>query len=397
MTERGAPHPRGGEAGVTPADLGALVETAAVIVCGGPGGVGKTTTSAVLALEAARRGRRAVVVTIDPARRLADALGLAGGLSNEPRRIALRSRRGPRSAAPAGELWATMLDTRATFDAVVARYSTGPQQAARITSNRFYRNIAGALPGTQEYMAAEKLYELHEDERFDLVVVDTPPARQALDFLDASERLSRFLDHRLYQALTLPSRVGLRVVNVAAQTFLRTVSRVVGGAVIHEAIEFFQAFDGMEGGFRHRSAAVTGLLRSPATRYVVVTSPRWEAIREARWFAERLADHGNRVAAVVVNRGHPRFEARPAAELEAIATAAEQRGEPLAPALRNLAELTAIAEAEDLALAPLLHGGPPGEPRPLTATVPLLVGDVHDLNGLQQVAHLLFAGTSVAG
>lgn len=395
MSRREVPAPRPEQPPPVPVDLGELVETAAVIVCGGPGGVGKTTTAAVLALEAARRGRRSVVVTIDPAKRLADALGLAGGLSNEPRRITLRTRRGSRPTS-GGELWATMLDTRSTFDAIVARYSASPQQAERITSNRFYRNIAGALPGTQEYMAAEKLYELHEDERFDLVVVDTPPARQALDFLDASERLSRFLDHRLYQALTLPSRVGLRVVNVAAQTFLRTVSRVVGGAVIHEAIEFFQAFDGMEAGFRHRSAAVTGLLRSPATRYVVVTSPRWEAIREARWFAERLGDHGSRVSAVVVNRGHPRFETRPAPELATIADDAERRGDPFAPAWRNLAELTAIADAESIALAPLLGGGSGGSD-PLTAAVPLLVGDVHDLRGLDEVARLLFAGAGTDG
>ena len=245
--------------GSKPGDcLTRLVDERAIVVCCGSGGVGKTTTAAVLAAEAARRGRRAVVVTIDPAKRLADALGLAGGLTNDPALV-----EGPWP----GELWAMMLDTKSTFDDLVHRHAPSPGQAERILANPFYRNISAALSGTQEYMAGEKLYELSEDPRFDLVVVDTPPTRNALDFLDAPGRLTRFLDHRLYRVLTAPTRLGLRVANFAAQAFLRTISKVVGGDVVSDAVAFFQAFEGMEAGFRARAAEVDRLLRAPATAY----------------------------------------------------------------------------------------------------------------------------------
>jgi len=384
-----------------------LARTARVVICSGPGGVGKTTTAAAIGVEAALEGRRVVVVTIDPAKRLADALGLAGGLTNEPARIDLPARVGPaartgrsRSTRPKaatatapGELWAVMLDTRATFDGIVRRYSGTPDQAEAILANPFYRNISGALSGTQEYMAAEKLYELHHDDRFDLVVVDTPPTRNALDFLDAPGRLTRFLDHRLYKALMLPTRVGLRVVNVAAQVFLKSIAKVVGGDVIADVMAFFQAFDGMEAGFRSRAEAVTGLLQAPTTRYVVVTSPRREAVAEARYFAGRLRDHHLQVAAVVVNRMHPRFDQRPAAELRAEADAARASGSAGAEGLANLAELVTVAEGESAMVEPLLAetGAVP------VATVPLLVNDVHDLGGLAEIARHLFASPAVRG
>jgi anion-transporting ArsA/GET3 family ATPase len=252
-------------------DLRTLVATSEIVVCTGSGGVGKTTVAAVLALEAARQGRRAVVVTIDPAKRLADALGL-GSLDNTPRRID-----GPWS----GELWATMLDTKTTFDELVTKHAADAEQAAGILENRFYRNISGALSGTQEYMAMEKLYELHESSAFDLVVVDTPPSRNALDFLEAPRHLTRFLDHRLYRVLMAPTRVVGRAVNVAAQAFLRTVSKVVGGDVIKDAIGFFQAFDGMEQGFKERAQRVLELLSSPVTAFVLVASPKRDTVQEA--------------------------------------------------------------------------------------------------------------------
>ncbi|CAN5311590.1 hypothetical protein BH20ACT3_BH20ACT3_15560 [soil metagenome] len=229
-------------------DLAELIVERNIVICSGSGGVGKTTAAAVLAMEAAQAGRRAVVVTIDPAKRLADALGLGGeGIGNVPRAID-----GPWS----GELWAVMLDTKSTFDDLVTRYSTDPGQAERILANRFYKNISGALSGTQEYMAMEKLYELHADDGFDLVVVDTPPSRNALDFLDAPRRLTRFLDPRLYRVLMTPTRGMMKAVNVAAQAFVRSVSKVVGGEVFNDAVTFFQAFDGMEEGFRQRADVV---------------------------------------------------------------------------------------------------------------------------------------------
>ena len=207
-----------------------------------------------------------------------------------------------------------MLDTKTTFDDLVVTYAADPEQAERILANRFYRNISGALSGTQEYMAAEKLYELHEEADFDLVVVDTPPTRNALDFLDAPERLNRFLDHRLYRILMTPTRAYLKAVNVAAQAFLRTLSKVVGGDVLQDAIAFFQAFDGMEQGFRDRAKRVVELLTAPDTAYVLVASPRTDTVEEASFFAEKLAENDVAIAALVVNRMHPTFGTGTAAD-----------------------------------------------------------------------------------
>ncbi len=354
--------------------VAALASDAEVVVCTGSGGVGKTTTAAAIALQGARWGRRAVVVTIDPAKRLADALGLES-LSNRPAPIA---------GDWPGELWAMMLDTKATFDELVRRHAADAAQAERILANRFYRNISGALSGTQEYMATEKLYELHEDDAFDLVVVDTPPTRRALDFLDAPGRLTRFLDHRLYRFLMTPARGALKAVNVAAQAFLRTVSKVVGGEVIDDALAFFQAFQGMEEGFRARADAVGTLLSDPATAFVLVTSPRRDTVNEARYFADRLAQSGISVQALVVNRVHPRFDA-------GLAEAAGERartfdGTDLGRLYRNLADfgLVAAREAEHVSgLADQLAPAP-------VALVPLLRSDVHDLDGLAEVAVHLF-------
>ena len=212
-----------------------LIGRAEVVICTGSGGVGKTTVAAVLAMEGARQGRKTAVVTIDPARRLADALGLEG-LTNEPGRI---------EGDWPGELYALMLDTKTTFDDLVTKYAADEDQAQRILENRFYTNISSALSATQEFMAMEKLYELHVESDFDLVVVDTPPTRNALDFLDAPGTLTRFLDHPLYKVVMTPTRGILRVAGVAAQAFLRTVAKVVGSEVIEDAIAFFQAYQGM--------------------------------------------------------------------------------------------------------------------------------------------------------
>lgn len=348
-----------------------VIDGASVVVCCGSGGVGKTTTAAAIALGAALGGRRAVVVTIDPARRLADALGLEDGLADHPQRIDLD--------AP-GELWAMMLDTRTTFDALVRRHAGDDEQAERILGNRFYANIAGALSGTQEYMAAETLYQLHADERFDLVVVDTPPTRNALDFLDAPARLTRFLDHRLYRLLMAPARGGMRVLNVAAQPVLRTIGKVVGADVLADAIAFFQAFDGMEGGFRDRAAHVLGLLASPETRYVVVASPRHDTIEEATFFVGRLARSSLDVAGIVVNRLQPTFGTFDSAA--ATARAAEADDPALAALWDNLALLARQAEQEAVTIAPLLAAAPDAP----VARVPLRSTDVHDLAGIAAIA-----------
>ncbi|MEZ5217407.1 MAG: ArsA-related P-loop ATPase [Ilumatobacteraceae bacterium] len=280
---------------------------------------------------------------------------------------------------------------------MVHRYAGGPEQAERILANPFYRNLADALSGTQEYMAAEKLYELHHDDRFDLVVIDTPPTRNALDFLDAPGRLTRFLDHRLYRALMLPTKLGLRVVNAAAQAMLRTISKVVGGAVIADVIAFFDAFDGMEAGFKERAVAVEALLSNPDTNYVVVTSPRRAAVDEAAYFAERLAEHHLSVSAVIVNRRHPRFGSMTSSEVARRAAAAEADRAPDAGLWANLDELTRVAEDEDAVVAPIVGRAAEDDDRIPVVSVPLLVDDVHDLDGLATVAGHLFASARRRG
>jgi len=293
------------------ASLRDLVEHRHVLVCCGTGGVGKTTTAAALAIEGARRGRRTIVVTIDPAKRLANALGL-DELSNTPREIS-RDRWDPTGAAPTeGRLFALMLDTEGTFDQLVAKYSLSGDQAETILENRFYRNIAGALSGTQEYMAMEKLYELHDSDAFDLIVVDTPPTRHALDFLDAPKRLTRMLDNRVFRMLMVPASTAMRIGGFAATALLKTISRVVGTEVVDDVVAFFRAFEGMEQGFRDRAHQVTELLGSTDTAFVLITSPRHDAVEEAEFFAERLVEGRYSVDALIVNRVHPRFtEARP--------------------------------------------------------------------------------------
>ncbi len=355
-------------------DLATLIAERKILICSGSGGVGKTTTAAVLAMEAATAGRRTVVVTIDPAKRLADALGL-DGIGNEPRQID-----GPWS----GEMWAVMLDTKRTFDDLVTRYSSDPEQAEGILANRFYKNISGALSGTQEYMAMEKLYDLHVDDGFDLVVVDTPPSRNALDFLDAPRRLTRFLDHRIYRVLMAPTRGVMRAVNVAAQAFVRSVSKVIGGEVFDDAIGFFQAFDGMEQGFKERAKLVLDLIESPATGFVLVASPNRDTVAEARFFAEKLAEADISVSALIVNRMHPKFtDALPESLRERALTL---EGTDLGGQYRNLADFALVASREEEHLAGLTDQVAPAP----VVRVPFLNTDVHDLTGLGLIGDHLF-------
>ena len=354
-----------------PLTLAEHLAGAEVLVCCGSGGVGKTTSAAALGMQAARQGRRAVVVTIDPAKRLADALGVPGGLSNEPLQLTVPGD---------GELWALMLDPATTFDGLVRANAADPDQAERILANGFYRNVAGSLSGTQEYMAAERLHALHADPRFDLVIVDTPPTRNALDFLDAPGTLAKFIDHPLFRLLMMPTRRGMKVLNVAAQPVLRTIGRVVGGDVLADAVAFFQAFSGMETGFRQRADEVMELLRSDVTRFVLIASPREDTIEEACFFAGRLASSDLEVAAVVVNRCTPSFGEPPATRPRAAATAA---------LYDNLVELRANAAAEREQAAALLVT--PGVPVGTHTTwVPTLPFDVHTMESLGSIRSLLF-------
>ncbi len=295
-----------------------VIDRADVIVCLGAGGVGKTTTSASLAIAGAMAGRRAVVLTVDPARRLADALGIAeptsdgerrglGGTDwgNEPRLID-----GPwDNDGQDGELWAAMLDPAATFDALITEHAATPSQAEAVLGNRLYQNLTSTLSGTNEYMAAERLRALHLDDRFDLVIVDTPPSQHAIDLLDSPGRLSRFVDHRLYRSILAPKRGLMRAVNAATQLAVRMINRLIGTALLDDVIDFFAAFEGMDEGFRNRAAEVDELLASSQTRYVLISAARETAIAESTWTATRLAERDRPVDTLIVNRLTPDFGA----------------------------------------------------------------------------------------
>ena len=354
-----------------------LVADRRVLVCCGSGGVGKTTVAAALGLAAAVAGRRAAVVTIDPAKRLADALGLAG-LTNDPQPV-------PLLAGTTGTLHALMLDTKETFDALVRRESRDVTQTDRILQNRFYRNISGALSGTQEYMAMEKVHELVSCGRFDVVVIDTPPTRNALDFLTAPRRLTRLLDNTLFRILMAPGRGAMRLVGAAAQTLLKPLSSVVGGEVVMDAIDFFQAFEGMEDGFRRRAMETLDLLHDRSTAWVLVTSPRPEAVTEAVFFAGALDGTGVTVAAVVANRMQPVFgEASP--RLLGLPG-------PLGVMARIVDEAATEAAAEEAALAPLLAA----LPDVAVVRITNRAGEVQDLAGLDMLAADLVGAAPGAG
>ena len=352
--------------------LDSLLATSRVVVVAGSGGVGKTTVSAAIAMRAAVRGRRVVVVTIDPAKRLADALGFGAGdaIGNDPVRIPLDDAK--------GELWALMLDTRTTFDALVDRYSPNAEQAQRIRSNLFYRNISGALSGTQEYMAAEKLFELHGDDRFDLVIVDTPPTRQALDFLSAPARLRRFIDHPLYRVVIAPSSIGLRAVSAVSQPVLRTIARVVGAQALDDALAFFRAFQGLDAGFRQRAHDVDHVLHDTDTRYLVVTSGQPEPVAEATYFIEQLESQNVVASLIVANRLMPRF-----------GTGSDDKASIPPELVENLAQLEAEARAESVALAPLANRWP-STPRANVGIVPELLDErLEPLAALRRLGSVL--------
>ncbi len=325
-----------------------ILDSSKVIVCLGTGGVGKTTTAAALGYMAAKAGRHVCVVTIDPARRLADAMGISE-LANTPRKI---------ETSTDLDLWAVMLDPNSTFDELVQKFATSEEQVEKIFHNSIYQNLTENLSGTQEYMAMEKLHELASDPRFDLLVIDTPPARNAIEFLNAPKRLIGFLENRVFRLLISPSQKVLRPVTLATRMLLRTISKVVGAQVVSDAVEFFQAFEGMEKGFKERAAEVQNLLSQDSTSFVLVTGTHKDTIDEALYFASRLSEFELKVDLIISNRVTPDFGQPTAEEFAGVPEALRNNLEYLvklrSAELEQLSRLSVIVEGNRHVLVPLL-------------------------------------------
>jgi len=368
-------------------DLAGVLEGREVVVCAGPGGVGKTTSAAAIGLAMAARGLRVAVLTIDPARRLADSLGLEE-IGGEERRVD-PERLSAAGVEARGELWAAMLDAKRTWDELIERHAPDERTRDAVLGNRIYKELSSAVAGSQEYMAMEKLHELHAEGRYDLLVLDTPPTRNALDFLDAPARLSRFIDSRSLRLFLRSNRGSLRLLGRSSQALFAVLRRVTGVDLLEDMAEFFRSFGGMSEGFERRAREVGALLADrERTTFVVVASPAEEAVDEAIFFRRRLRESGLPFGAAVVNRVHYAPAEAPDAGVEG--ELVELVGDDLARRVaRNAADWRALAERDRLGLE-RLAAELDGEP---LVRVPDLDDDVHDLDGLVRVNEHLFGGT----
>ncbi|MER7766110.1 ArsA family ATPase [Kitasatospora sp. NPDC096140] len=360
-----------------------------IIVCCGSGGVGKTTTAAAIGLRAAERGRKVVVLTIDPARRLAQSMGLTE-LDNTPRVV--------KGVTGDGELQAMMLDMKRTFDEVVLAHAE-PERARAILENPFYQSLSAGFAGTQEYMAMEKLGQLRDAEEWDLIVVDTPPSRSALDFLDAPNRLGSFLDGRVIRILTAPAKVGgrsaMRFLNAGMGLLTGALGKIFGAQLLTDVQTFVSAMDSMFGGFRERADRTYQLLKAPGTAFLVVAAPERDALREAAYFVDRLAADRMPLAGLVLNRVHgsgaPQLTAeRALAAAEALEENGSEHSSPeaellAAGLLRLHAERMQIMGRERRTRDRFVSVYPDVP----IVEVPALPGDVHDLDGLRAIGDRL--------
>ena len=359
-----------------------LLEGKRVVVCAGPGGVGKTTTSAAIALGMAEQGLKVAVLTIDPARRLANSLGLAA-LGNEETRV-------PIEIDGDGELWALMLDAKRTWDEVIERHASDEKTRDAVLSNRIYQELSNAVAGSTEYMAMEKLYELYQEDRYDLLVLDTPPTRNALDFLDAPQRLSRFIDSRSLSFFMKPGRFGLKVLGRGGGVLFGVLKRVTGVDLLRDLSDFFSSFGDMAAGIQERAERVAELLGDRRTTFLVVTSPQRDSVDEAVFFRRRLREGGMPFGGAIVNRVHDQ-------ELVDDDDAVEDDlagllGDKLAAkVVRNYEDYRELALRDRESIERLEHetGGEP------IVLVPYLDDDVHDADGLRAMNEHLFAPDTV--
>jgi len=348
-----------------------LVEGRRMVICAGSGGVGKTTTAAAVALGLAERGRKVAVVTIDPARRLANALGL-DELDNEPRRV---------DVEVSGELWAMMLDAKRTFDQLIEHLAPDERTRDEVLANRIYQQLSSAVAGSQEFTAIAKLYELDRDGDYDVLVLDTPPSRNALDFLDAPSRLTRFFQGRAIRVFLRPAGLSGRILGRGGAVMFGILQRVTGVDLLRDLSVFFRALGGMIDGFTERARRVGALLEDPATTFLIVTAPRQDPVEEAIFFHRKLGEAGMAFGGLVVNRVHqPPADELPSAVAANLGPALAER---VSAATRELAALAARDAVNVQRLRDAL-GDPPA------ILVPELADDVHDLEGLALVRSYLF-------
>ena len=370
------------------ASVAEILEGKEICICAGSGGVGKTTTSAAIAAGLAAEGKRVVVLTIDPAKRLADSLGLKE-LGNEPSKV------DPRLFEQAGvevegELWAMMLDAKATFDELVRKHAPDAETRDRILDNSIYRQLSNALAGSQEYMAMEKLFELHATGEWDVLVLDTPPSRNALDFLDAPRRLTQFIEGRGMQMFMKPTGFATRVVGRGSSMALGVLKRIIGIDLISDLAEFFEAFSGMVGGFRERAKRVTELLGAKETTFVIVCGPQGDPIDEAVYFHRKLVEAKMPVGGVIVNKVHyhssgadDSAEGSLPKDIKRVVKDDDLAGRVVA----NFEDFKALAERDAANIEHLARE----LKQKRVIRVPYLDEDVHDLAGLLEINRYLFA------
>jgi len=386
--------------------LTTLLEGRRMVICAGSGGVGKTTTAAAVALGLAERGLKVAVVTIDPARRLASALGLEG-FGNVEKRVPVEAFKAA-GLEPRGELWAAQLDTKRSWDELVLRHAPDEETAYRILENRLYTNITGRFVQSHDYIAMERLFDIHSTGSYDLIVIDTPPTRNAIDFLEAPSRMADFFGGRLLRWLTMPYRMGgrrgARVLNVASRPFYQLADRILGSQFLQDIAEFFLSFQSMYEGFAQRAEAVERLLHDRRTTFAVVTTLEGAPLREAQLFCEQLIKHDFHLGALVLNKTLPDYLLSPDGARAADALAAEAgpvaevlagtRAPELADTARTARVLRTIGESfKNFAVVAKREGELKTELSrvpDVVVNVPNFEVDIYDVSGLARIGDCLF-------